>query len=200
MLLLALVFRDGVQINLTCCEGCPKGHILDDVHGAHDQLGTLLPDHKVSLIRDRDQLKYKPPALSRRELFGFFRENSTRTAMVMVERLQVSSRAQSYGSKQVPQVRTMLLKAMETLPETQRRVAEQLFGQIVFTETCTACGGCVGVCPTGTIDPSDEDKSSPVFDQTLCVSCGSCQAFCHKQAVQLVAASGPKLATSLASA
>ena len=200
MLLLALVFRGGVQINLTCCEGCPNGHILDDVHGAHDQLGTLLPDHKVALIRDLDKLKYKPPSLSRREVFGFFRESSTRTAMVMVERLQVSSKVRSYGSKQVPQVRTMLLKAMETLPEIQWPVAEQLFGQIAFTETCTACGGCVGVCPTGAIDPSDEDKASPVFDQTLCVSCGSCQAFCLKQGVQLVAASAPKQATSLASA
>jgi ferredoxin len=200
MLLLALVFRDGVQINLTRCEGCPNGHVLGDVHGAHDQLAALLPDHKVALIRNRDRLKYKPPSLSRRELFGFFRENSTRTAMVMVERLQVSSRIQSYGCKQVPQVRTTLLKAMETLPEIQRRVAEQLFGQIAFTETCTACGGCVGVCPTGAIDPSDEDKPSPVFDQTLCVSCGSCQAFCRKQGVQLMTASNQKQATSLASA
>ncbi len=200
ILLLALVFRDGVQINLTCCEGCPNGHILDGVHGAHDQLTTFLPDHRVALVRDRDKLKYKPPALSRRELFSSFRESSTRTAMVMVERLQVSSRAQSYGSKQVPQVRTMLLKAMETFPEIQRRVAEQLFGQIAFTETCTACGGCVGVCPTGAIDSSDEDKASPIFDQTLCVSCGSCQAFCRKQGVQLTAASTPKQAVSLVSA
>ena len=200
MLLLALVFRDGVQINLTRCEGCPNGHVLDDVHGAHDQLAALLPDHKVALIRNRDRLKYKPTSLSRRELFGFFRENSTRTAMVMVERLQVSSRMQSYGCKQVPQVRTMLLKVMETLPVIQRRVAEQLFCQIAFTETCTACGGCVGVCPTGAIDPSDEDNSSPVFDQTLCVSCGSCQAFCRKQGLQLMTASNPKKATSLASA
>lgn len=197
MLLLALVFRDGVQINLTRCEGCSNGHIVGDVLGSHDQLGTLLPDHKVSLIRNLDQLTYKPPALSRRELFGFFRENSKRTAMVMVERLQISSRMQSYGSKQVPQVRIMLLKAIEAFSETQRRVTKQLFGQVAFTETCTACGGCVGVCPTGAIVPSDEDKFSPAFDQTLCVSCGSCQAFCRKNGVRLKPASTPKQATSL---
>ena len=157
MLLLALVFQNGVQINLTCCEDCPNGHILNSVYGAHNQVTTLLPGHKVALVRERDQLRYKPPALSRRELFSFFRMNSARTAMTMVERLQVSSRLHSYGSKQVPQVRTMLLKAMKTFPEIQRRVAEQSFGQVSFTSSCTACGGCVGVCPTGAIEPADED-------------------------------------------
>jgi len=109
--------------------------------------------------------------------------------MVMVERLQVSSRAQSYGSKQVPQVRTMLLKAMETFPEIQRQAAEQLFGQVSFTSSCTACGGCVGVCPTGAIESADEDKYPPVFNRELCVDCGSCQALCRKQGVQLAAVS-----------
>jgi ferredoxin len=199
MLLLGLVFREGVQINLTCCSACPNGHILDGVHTAHDQLPTLLPGHKVTLVSERGNLKYQPDSLSRRELFGFLRDRSTRTANVMVERLQVSSRIQSYGSKQVPLVRTMLLKAMETMPEMQQRVTEQLFGQISFTETCTACSGCVGVCPTGAIDPAEEDKSPPVFDRNLCVGCSTCQAFCRKQGVQLSVGSNQKQATSLAS-
>jgi ferredoxin len=186
MLLLGLVFKEGVQINLTCCEDCPNGHIQDGVHAAQDRLKSLLPDHKVTLARGRDRLNYQPASLSRRELFGLFRERSTRTATVMVERLKASSRSQSYGSKQVPLLRTMLLKALEMMPEIRPQVCEQLFGQISFTETCTACSGCVGVCPTGAIDPA-EDKSCPVFDQALCVACGSCQAFCRKQGVQLVA-------------
>ena len=199
MLLLGLVFKEGVQINLTCCADCPNGHIIDGVHAAYDRLATLIPGHKVTLASERGSLKYQPASLSRRELFGFFRERSTRTANVMVERLQVNSRLQSYGSKQVPLVRTMLLKAMETMPEIQQRVTEQFFGQISLTETCTACSGCVGVCPTGAIDPAEESKSPPVFDRNLCVGCGSCQAFCRKQGVQLVAGSNQKHATSLAS-
>jgi ferredoxin len=192
MLLLGLVFKEGVQINLTCCEDCPNGHILDDVYTSHDLLAALLPDNKVALIRERGSLKYQPASLSRRELFGFFRERSTRTANVIVERLQVNSKLQSYGSKQVPLVRSMLLKVMETMPEIQKRVTDQFFGQISFTETCTTCSGCVGVCPTGAIDPAEEDKSPPVFDRNLCVSCGSCQAFCLEEGVQLVAGSSQK--------
>ena len=189
MLLLGLVFKEGVQINLTCCKDCPNGHILDDLHTSHDRLADLLPDHKVTLAREKGTLKYQPASLSRRELFVFFRERSTRTANVMVERLQANSWLQSYGSKQVPLVRTMLLKAMETMPEIQQRVSEQLFGQISFTETCTECNGCVGVCPTGAIGSAEEDRSPPVFDRNLCVGCGCCQALCRKQGVQLVAVS-----------
>lgn len=198
MLLLGLVFKEGVQINLTCCEDCPNGQILDNVYTSHDRLATLLPDHKVILVSEVGSLRYQPASLSRRELFGFFRERSKRTANAIVERLQVDSKLQSYGSKQVPLVRTMLLKVIETMPEIQQRVADQLFGQISFTTTCTTCSGCIGVCPTGAIDPAEEDKSPPVFNRNLCVGCGSCQAFCLKEGVQLVAGSNQKQSTSLA--
>lgn len=190
MLLLALVFVEGMQINLTCCQNCPNGHILEGVHAAHARLLEYKPDHKVKLIYEQEALEYQPSSLSRRELFGFFRERSKRSAIVMAERLQVNSNTHSYGSKQVPLVRTMLLKAMETMSETQQRwVSDQLFGQVSFTSTCTACGGCVGVCPTGAIESADEDKYPPVFNRELCVDCASCQAFCRKQGVQLAAVS-----------
>ncbi|GEM_PF-697674 len=197
MLLFALIFVEGIQINLICCQDCPRGHILEGVHTAHARLAEFMPDHKVKLVSEQKNLKYQLASLSRRELFGFFRERSKRSTMVMVERLQVNSRIQSYGSKQVPLVRTMLLKAMETRSETQQQwICGQLFGQVSFTTDCTICGGCVGVCPTGAIGP-EEDKSPPVFDRNLCVGCDTCQAFCRKQGVQL-AGSSQKHATSLA--
>ena len=105
-----------------------------------------------------------------RELLGFFRVRPSRTAMVMVDRLQVASRVQSYGSKQVPLIRELLLKAMETLPYgQQRRLADLLFGAITFTSACTGCGGCAGVCPTGAIEPAVESKQPPIFDRQRCV-------------------------------
>jgi len=128
MLLLGLVFKEGVQINLTCCADCSNGHILEAIHAAHDLLAALLPEHNVTLAREKGTLKYMPASLSRRELFGFFRERSTHTANVMVERLQVNLRRQSYGSKQVPLVRTMLLKAMETMPEIQQHAGDTAAG------------------------------------------------------------------------
>ncbi len=185
LLLLALVFKDGLQVNLTSCKDCPNGHVLDGILATHALLATLQPGHKVRLVQDRQDLKFQPASLSRRELFSFFRERSKRTAAVVVERLQTTARLTSYGSKQVPEVRALLFKMIEALPETQRQqVVEWCCGQIVFTATCTVCGGCVGVCPTGAIEPADEGDISPVFDRNLCVACGSCEAFCRKSGVQ----------------
>lgn len=186
LLLLALVFTEGLQVNLTACHMCDNGHICAGIQSAHANLSEVLSDHQVRLVFDRTELAYRPSALTRRELFGFCRDRSSRTARVMVERLQESSRMQPYGSKQTPLVRTLLLKVMESLPDSQRRrMGEQLFGRISFATTCTACYGCVGVCPTGAIEPAAKDRQPPLFDRALCVGCGSCQAFCRKQGVRL---------------
>lgn len=201
LLLLALIFTEGLQVNLTGCHNCANGHIRDEIRLSHTRLYAMLPDHRVKLVFRREELACQPVALSRRELFCFFRERSSQTARIMVERLQTSSRMQAYSSKQVPLVRTLLLKVMETLPELQQqRVAQKVFGQIVFTEACTACGGCVGVCPTGAIDPTEKDGQPPWFNRHLCVGCGSCQAFCRKQGVQLKVTGKNQATTSLTSA
>lgn len=189
LLLLALVFRDGLQVNLTCCKDCPNGHILDGILPTYALLAAIQPDHKLCLVQDRQTLNYQPTSLSRRELFGFFRERSKRTASVVVERLKTTSRLASYGSKQVPEIRALLLKMIEVFPEMQRQqVVEWCCGHIVFTATCTACGGCVGVCPTGAIEPAGAGDISPIFNRNLCVTCGSCEAFCRKLGVHCGAA------------
>ena len=186
MLLFALVFTEGIQLDLTYCRNCPNHGVLANIHAAHAVADRLLPDNKVRLVAEENDLNYQPASLSRRELFGLFRERSSRTAAVMVERLQISSKTESYGGKQVPLVRALLLKVMDSLPASQQRqLISQMFGQISFTSTCTACGGCVGVCPTGAIDTAESDQAKPVFDPRRCVGCRSCEAFCRKQGVQL---------------
>jgi len=184
MALLGLVFSEGLQINLTACGDCANGHIVEGVRDAHARLRDLVPSHRTILIDDRDTLDFQAPGLSRRQLFTFFRERSTRAAVAMVARLQANTKPQSYGNKQVPATRTMLLAAMEGLPAASRtKIADHLFGRVSFTLQCISSGRCIGVCPTGAIQPTDEDNQSPVFDGDLCVACGSCHAFCSDQGV-----------------
>lgn len=186
MLLFALVFREGIQLDLTHCSNCPNSHILEGIDSAQAITGQILPKHQVQLVVNQNALRYQPASLSRRAFFSFFKERSARTASVMVDRLQASTRAQSYGSKQVPLVRTLLIKAMESLPETkQALVVEEVFGAITFTPKCIACGRCVGVCPTGALDPVETDQQPPSFNSQLCVDCGSCEAFCRNEGVRL---------------
>lgn len=186
MLLFALVFRDGIQLDLTHCSSCPNSHVLEGICSAHASMDKMLPRNNVQLVQNEGNLKYQPASISRRELFRFCRERSARTASLMVDRLQVSASAQSYGSKQVPLVRTLLLKAMESLPGSQQaQIVEDVFGEVAFTPECTACGRCVGVCPTGALDPSETGQSSPSFNRQRCVGCDTCAVFCRNGGVRL---------------
>ncbi len=184
MVLFALVFTDGLQVNLTACHGCSNHHILDGIAAAHGRLKDLVPDHAVKLVRNREKLEFQAPSLSRRQFFLLFRERSTRAATAMVERLQDNAEQQAYGNKQVPAVRALLLKALATSPAAQgRTIRDRLFGKINFTSDCVRSKRCVGVCPTGAIQPAGAAGNLPVTDQNLCVSCNSCQAFCRNGGV-----------------
>lgn len=186
ILLVALIFREGIQLDLTHCTNCPNNHVLKTIDSAHALAGLILPEQRVQLIDNPGALKYQPASLSRRDFFRFFKERSARTASVMVERLQVSARAQSYGSKQVPLVRTLLLKSMESIPVShQEKITDEVFGAVIFTPECTACDRCVGACPTGALDPVEDDQHPPSFNAQLCVGCGTCATFCRNGGVRL---------------
>jgi ferredoxin len=184
MVLCALVFPGGLHVNLTACDGCSNAHILDPVATAHDRLHDLVPGHSVQLIRDREALQFEAPSLSRRQWFLFFGERSTRAAAPLVERLQQHSEQRAYGNKRVPAPRALLLEAMAASPAANsRKIGEQLFGKITFTSDCVGSKRCVGVCPTGAIRTPGAAGELPLFDQALCVSCDSCQAFCRDRGV-----------------
>lgn len=184
MVLFALVFPNGLHINLTACSECANSHILDGVAAAHDRLKHIVPSHVVKLIQNREELEFQAPSLSRRQFFTLFRERSASAAAVMVRRLQNGAEQQPYGNKRVPATRALLLKAIEASSTANYRVIrDQLFGKISFTSDCTRSKRCVGVCPTGAIQSSDANGKPPVFDQTLCISCHSCQSFCRNRGV-----------------
>ena len=190
MVLCALVFPDGLHVNLTDCGECSNGHVVDSIAAAHSRLKDLVPGHAVKLIRSREELEFSALSLSRRQFFLFFRERSNRAAAAMVERLRDNAEQRAYGKKQVPAIRALLLDAIAASPQAKgETLGDQLFGRITFTSDCRRSERCVGVCPTGAIRSSGRDGNPPSFDQTLCVSCHSCQAFCRNRGV--VASSNP---------
>ena len=184
MVLCALVFPEGLQINLTACEDCPNRHILPGIGNTYTFMNELITNNAVQLILQKIDLNFLAPSFSRRQLFSVFRERSARTTATIIGRLQESDEQQSYGEKQVPTVRSMLLKVLNSVPgEYRQTIASQLFGNIVFTSNCIRAERCIGVCPTGAIQPSKNETDHPVFHQNLCVSCNSCIAFCRNQGV-----------------
>ncbi len=186
--LLALVFPEGVQIDISGCATCVCAHVLPGMKQAMTHLDEMFPEHRIRFVALAQDLDFRPPALSRRELFGLLRRGSQRTAAVMLERLQSGMTMRgSYGDKQLPAIRALLLEMRESMSgEWQSRLVLHGFGRITFTEMCEGCGRCVGVCPTGAIDHGEGRRALPIFDTLYCVACGSCQAFCSRQGVRIV--------------
>jgi ferredoxin len=60
----------------------------------------------------------------------------------------------------------------------------------VREDTCTTCGTCAGVCPTGALTIADGAGQSGVrelsFDPRLCVACGRCASSCPEAAFDTV--------------
>jgi ferredoxin len=50
-------------------------------------------------------------------------------------------------------------------------------------DTCTACGACAAVCPTGALEAVDGSEETVIsFDAALCTSCGRCVPACPEAA------------------
>ena len=184
MTLCALVFPNGLHINMTACADCPNGQIVDSIFATKERLKDLIPDHAIKLILEKKNLDFVAPAMSRRGLFSQFRKHSTDAAATMISRIQGPAKPPSYGDKHVPEIRALLIRAMKTSTTAVRlKISDHLFGKIIFTPDCNRSERCVGVCPTGAIEPTDEESGPPAFTQSLCVSCNSCQAFCPNHGV-----------------
>jgi ferredoxin len=82
-------------------------------------------------------------------------------------------------------LRTLLNpKAKRSLPVVEYR-PEFPWGKIRFDEeTCTACGICIALCPTGAISKKSENDCQVLyFNGSLCTNCSLCKEACPDKAI-----------------
>lgn len=194
LLALCLVLPKGLTLNLTRCHGCRNAGVVDALQGAAAALrdGACAANiEALRLVEKPEELHFSEVDLSRRGFFTLLRTRSADTVQKAAQRLQGVPQPAVGNRKTLPARRQLLLHGLTLAPgEVSRSVAQALFAKVEFTAMCSACTGCIGICPTGAIQPAGEDGCPPVFAPGLCVACGSCQAFCRKQGVQVTAAPG----------
>lgn len=189
LLALALHLPNGVALNLTHCSECPNSFIVTKLTAILERLSDL-PDLKIHktirLVERQEKLGFQEKGLSRRELFSYFRQSSTKAAISSIDRLKKSDKQLPYRFKKLPQSRSLLLTALPEMSKKLREAIEtRLLPKATFHDSCRACSGCIGICPTGGLAPAENPGEQPHFIPACCVSCGLCEGFCKLDGITL---------------
>lgn len=187
LLLLDLLFPDGLQINLSLCHDCENATASAVIKTASDSLRAAGWVNRLKFIERQEDLDCSVPILSRREMFGFFKKHSVRSAGQVIERVLESSATRSYGDKTLPEIHELLNRTIRSLLENSLATSAQALTQpaLTISDQCSGCTGCVGACPTGALVPSKTDREAPSYQVERCVACGLCASFCRRGAIEI---------------
>jgi len=178
-----------LTLNLIHCDDCPNSAILPLLKERLQRMTTSgLTAGGCNLVTAtyQEELQYQPEGVDRRNFFTSFRNSLFKAAAeVMQTSEKPAGRCSSYGDKRLPKRRELLNRTRSSLPEElQAAAAKQFDHSIRFNTACSACQGCVAICPTGAL-VSNEQEDHPAFVQERCTGCGLCVEFCLDQAISL---------------
>ncbi len=188
LLALRALFPAGLTLNLSRCAGCRNGFIVPVLKELLARLqaipgvSALGPLH----LAEQDSPGCDEPGVTRREFFTWFRKKSTIAAADRLERLLGPPAAKPAREKGLPAGRALLLKTLPAFsPALRRNLEGRLFPEPCFGAACIACTGCVGMCPTGALQPSAKPKTPPRAFSPRCTGCRLCTAFCSRGGLSL---------------
>lgn len=175
-----------LTLNLTRCQDCLNRAILPALKSRLTNMtvsGLTAGSCTLIAVESQGELNYQSETVDRRSFFRSLRCSLFQTAAVA---LQSSSEqvehTSSYGDKRVPLRRKLFNDTILKQPkELQRTATYQFVHQIRFTQDCTACQGCVAICPTGALVTAERGLH-PIFKQEYCTGCSLCVEFCLDRA------------------
>lgn len=183
-----------VRVQLDRCGGCPLGSlrphiearctdaqalakIVVEIGEASADATDLENPLPVSVPVARPVIRTYWPRVSRRDFL--------RRLIPAEPATQDLLPPESLADKEPPRERRFLLHLLAKLPE-DRAGPGVYFPQMVAKGSCTACGLCATVCPTGAIDLQKELTATPehfalTFDPQSCTGCQLCVELCPPQ-------------------
>jgi ferredoxin len=178
-----------VTLNLSLCADCGNAasiSLLRERLNALTRAGLTVDGAELVLVAAAEEIHFHDTTVDRRGFFKLFRRSlvESASAVLAVTKEQPETPI-AYSIKRLPIRRNLLNRTRASLsPEMVKKCREQFDVQVTWNDTCTACQGCVAICPTGALQ-TVSDAEQPVFDCLSCTGCGLCVEFCLDGAVHL---------------
>ena len=192
LLALCHTLAGGLTLNLSVCSDCPNSAIIPPLHQRLAVLsvaGLLAGGCHIANAETAQQIHFRDEPVDRRSFFTSFRNSLLKSATVMLSATsEPAGPRREYTVKRLPVRRELLNRIVGRLPAELRSYVRGRFEyQISFSDSCTACQGCVAACPTGAL-LTDSPDDRPGFDQQRCTGCRLCVEFCLDRALMLCSA------------
>lgn len=189
--LLTLIHRlnTDLTLHLAGCPDCPNNSMVPLLQERVSLLDEQKRDQggcRIITAEAGTNVTLQHEQLDRRSFFSSFRSALFQTAaVVMNSTTEPVEQSCSYGDKRLPQRRELLNQTIsKRSADLQEHINRPFSHQITFSPDCTACQGCVAICPTGALTTTDRAQH-PDFKQDHCTGCGLCVEFCLDQAISL---------------
>ena len=183
---LALAALKGeLVISLRPCADCPEQRCKEQLLARLDRVRRCLGDElffdRVRLLEQGEAYSPRTREISRRELFGLFRQLDTELSLKLLP---------EWSEKDPPELfyRAMLRDELNKLREElgKDRALRPVLPLPAFNEHCYRCGTCVQQCPSQALKllPSADGQSFTVaIEAWRCSGCGKCVRACKEKAI-----------------
>lgn len=171
-----------LSLNLSLCSDCPNNSMIPHLRRRLELLAASgLPESgcRIVIAESAQQVRFRDESVDRRSFFKSFRNSLFRSAAAMLSPAnEKTERRSNYSLKRLPARRELLSRTVAHIPaEAGVLIRGRYDHHIAISDNCTACQGCVAICPTGAL-LADSPDDRPRFDTERCTGCGLCVEFC----------------------
>jgi ferredoxin len=188
MIVFAFFLQEPLQLNLTGCMDCKKGHIRDVLEQRLGAVGERFsPDisERIIMVTDKSELRFSPSQLDRRSFFQLLRKGAMQEMAKFI--IDKEEKRPVYATvKRLPLKRELLNMVCRNHNAIERkRLINNYYYSVSIKGECDLCGACGGVCPTGALKVQWDDPIGLYFSSYLCIGCGLCVDICEDKKIQL---------------
>lgn len=176
--------KNGIVVSLRACGDCNRkdcvAKIFETLTKAKKFLGDDIFFDKVRILEKNDTYEVRGNAISRRELFTFFKRMPLDVAANMLPEMSSRERSELFYRALL---RDIVQERYDETPKAERTRYAVTLPRI--TDSCTGCGSCTRMCPEKALAVREGQDGSKfvTVEAWKCVACGKCAKTCTKKAI-----------------